>query len=469
MMERFLEATDDDARRLLARLGSFWHFMFDGQDQLFALWRARTLQAEQLYLDFLEAYACAVFADIPVFHREHWSTLSLTESGLTAAPLRYGEAGVDYGGGYRYGASASQSLYWPLPADVKDIRFLHDNPLDPSVTLTGSVDYAVRDGTIVFYANPFADERLHPVELREAGVPVDRGLTFWCEHNFIDRRYLLAHLGAALKLYLPSSEAAKRAMVALANLYAAFPTRAALTAFLAAMVDAPAVVDDIETVEVILDKPRRQVVTDKRVYDIADGATIVVKPGDQLRVGDPLTDAALFYELAHRMPDAKELPAVVGGAALLVGPYQRELAFPNANSATWTENGRQRFTVLGDSGDVAAFWRGVDARGGLALTSRRVNPAQVVLSCLRGHGAFVRLNARSFGPNAAPALTLEFLRRALAPRLVLLSYLELAAEDDDIALVEPDAAVSIIRFIAVADDATVVATDGISAAGVAAC
>ncbi len=66
----YREHTDLDARRLLSRLGSFWHTIFDGQDQLLALWRARVAQAEQLYIDCLEAHCSAVFSDIPVFHRQ---------------------------------------------------------------------------------------------------------------------------------------------------------------------------------------------------------------------------------------------------------------------------------------------------------------------------------------------------------------------------------------------------------------
>jgi hypothetical protein len=468
-MTDLVEYTDQDARRLLKRLGSFWHTLFDGQDQLLAYFRSRACRTEQRYWDFLEAYDCAVHADIPVFHREHWGTLALVESELTRAPLRYGEDGVDFGGGYRYGRSYSESFYMKLPKGVKRIAFLHDNPLLPTVTFVEGVDFRVEDGLVYFYRNPFIDKRLTPMPLFRDGVPVDRGLVLWREHSYVDRKYVLSHLGAALKLHRPSSKAYKRAAVALARLYTAFPSRAALTSFLNAMIDAPTAIEPVETVEVILDRPSRQVVTDRHVYDIPEDAKLLVKVGDSLKVGDPLTDAAQYVELAYGLPGADIMPALTAGAALLLGPYQYELTFPNEASAVWQENGMSRFKVIGAPHDVAAFWRGVDARGGLPALGATANPAQLLLSCLRGHGVFIRLNARSFGTLATPSLVLDFLRRALAPRLVVLSYMELAAPAESIQLVEPVEDVRIIRIYNVADNAAPDLQEGVTSSPISNC
>jgi hypothetical protein len=244
--------------------------------------------------------------------------------------------------------------------------------------------------------------------------------------------------------------------------------RAALLSFLTAMVDAPAAEGE-EIVEAVLDRPRRQVVTDKRVYAVPAGAAVTVKVGDALKLGDPLTDAVLFTELAYRLPGPDMLPALVGGPALLVGPYRHALTFPNRMERIGLDGGRQRFTVHGDPEDIAAFWRGVDAQSGLALVNKLVNPAQALLSCLRGHGVFVRLNARSFGALAAPGLVMEFLRRALAPHLVALSYMEHAAAGEDIVLTAPDEEFKFVKFLNVDEAVGVSSVDGVAMGAVSMC
>jgi hypothetical protein len=465
----FVECTDRDARRLLERLGSFWHGLFDGQAELLALFRARALAAEQHCRDWLEAYDCAVFADIPVFHREHWELLTLVESEILSAPPLYGEAGVDFGGGYRYGRAAGLRFRVPLPAGRRSLAFLHDDPLHPKVSYARGVDFKVEDGFLVFPFNPFEDDRQAPAALRREDGGSDRALALWAEHLDRDRGHLLSHLGAALKLHLPSSESARRALAALAALYAAFPSRAALTAFLAALADAPAVLEERETVEAVLERPAPRVVTDRHVYETAAGAAVLVRPGDVLRRGDPLTDAVRFLELAHELPDRELLPALAAGPALLAGDYRGELVFPNESLPATREGGKVRFPVRGDPADAAAFWERVDAGGGLALEGNRVNPALALLSCLRGHGVFIRLNARSFGPLASPRLILEFARRALAPRLVVLSYVELAAPAEPHRLVEVDGPVEIIEFIAVEDEIRLLSRDGSASAQLDSC
>lgn len=456
--------TQKDADRLLRRLSSFWRVIFGKRPQLAGLYLGRAQAAAQAYLDFLEAYSCAVFRDIPVFHKELWRAFPVLESALTNSPIRYGE-GAAYGDGTVYG-SASSDLYMKLPDRLKDVAFLHDDVVNPRATYCRGVDFQIEDGTISFMTNPFDDDRLAPAVLYEDGVAVDRGLTLWAQGCDMDSDFLIAHLGAALKLYLPSSETAKRIMVALADLYTRFPSVRYLNAFLAALVDAP--VADAETVEAVVDAPGRCVVTDRHVYPVPPGAGVIVAPGDVLRAGDMLTDAVKVIELAYETPGPDDFPAIAG-KRLLTGEYSRDLLFRNITSDSWMENGKFRFEVVGADDDVLKFWEAVDAKGGLPGLGGRVNPAEVIFDCLRGNGICVRLNAAGFGAYANPQLLNEFLRRALSPAVTVLSFIEAVTQSDDEACIAVADETAIFGVDMRSDGAGLAAEDTVEIVNIANC
>lgn len=460
--------TLQDAERLIRRLSTFWSLIFDNQQQLVDMYFGRSQAAAQEFLDFVEAYSCAVFKDIPVFHREMWAAITISEKGLARSPLRYGE-GAAYGGGAVYGVTSSNALYWVLGDNIKDISFLHDNVISPRVTYARGVDFHIEDGVLYFCTNPFDDDRLSFTTLYDAGEAVDRGLVLWGQCVDIDRNYLISHIGAALKLYLPSSEAAKRAMVALAELYTRFPNVANLNAFMAAIVDVPVAMEDGEVVERVLHAPEACVVTDKHVYSVPAAAGVVVIPGDVLRAGDMLTDAVKLVELAYETPTYEDFPAVAAGKSLLVGDYSRDLIFPNVMTDSWYENGNYRFQVSGNQDDVARFWEGVDARGGLGDLGDRINPAEVIFDCLRGNGIAVRLNASSFGPYGSPQLLMEFLRRILSPALAVLSFIEVFTVNEDEAGIASENTVSIMYISSLSDHAGVAASNSLALAYTAHC
>ena len=451
--------TDTDAARLLQRIGSFWVNDFVAQDQLLSLFRARAQFAAQEYLNFLEVLGCAVFTDIPVFHRELWSTLAMTKSELHASPLRYGEEGVNYGGGFIYGQTKSESIYLKLAGGLSDVQFIHDNPLTPTFTYTRGVDFEIADGCIYFYRDPFDEASV--VALKDETGEEDQGIVLWLQNADYDRQHLISHLGASLKLYLPSSETSKSIMLALARLYTAFPSRAYLSLLLAAITDSPCCENDGEVVEHIIAYPKRMIITDKAVYLVPEEAKLRVAVGDVLRFGDMMTDAVIFHELAYGLPSAEDFPAVTCGNTLLVGPYSGELVFPNKQVDTWHEDGKIRFEITGKQSDIDLFWEHADLQGGLPYNDGQINPAETMLSCWKGHGIILKLVSQSFGPLAVPDIFTEFVRKVLSPRLVMLSYAEFALPVEHEVFPDSDDEISFIVYEKVEGADIIETTDGL--------
>ena len=460
--------TDNDARAFIQRLGTFWSAIFTDQQQLLSQFRQLSQQAAQEYINFMEAFECAVYDDIPVYHRELWHTLSLTESELQASPLRYGESGVTYGSGHVYGSSKSTALYMRLADNLRDVQMIHDNPLYPSLTLVRGVDFHIEGEFIYFHKNPF-DYSESIVPLFEEDEQVDRGLVLWLQNADYDHGYLISHLGAALKLYLKSNPTSKAILTSLAKLYTSFPSRAYLSLFMAAITDSPCCLGDEETVEQIINYPKKLIITDKRVYAAADEATITVAVGDRLTIGDMMTDAVLFQELAYGLPDSSEFPTVTVGPTLAVGNYKRSLVFPNKQVPVTYENGKIRFEIVGDPDDITLFWNHADSQGGLQYTGTTINPAETLLSCWKGHGIVIKLTARSFGPLAVPDIFTEFVRKVLSPRLVLLSYMEMVLPVDREAFPDQRDEVNIIFYEAVKDADAVDGRDGLIASNINNC
>jgi hypothetical protein len=432
--------TLDDVRAFMSRLGSFWSQLFDARGQIVSWSRAGCWRRAQLYLDLLEAVRVRVFADIPVFHRELWTPLPFTGKEFHGGLVRYGD-GYHYGDPIYYGVPTGDIWEVAVAPEMKGVRFILNNPVSPTAAYSEGVHFSVSNGVISWRVDPFADPR-------NAGaivdLPDDRAMTLWGYSADIDKDYIYKHLGSLVQMALPSSELYKAVAVQLARLYAEFPSYSEFVMLVCALAGVPAA-QGVETVEVVLESPRKQIITDKRVYDAPGNARVLVKPGDRVIRGDVMTDAVSVVELAYRMPREDELPALSLGVGLLSGEFDNELVFVNRPAPVTEENGMPRVPVVGSPDDVARFWAGADAAGGLPIApGSYVNPARMLLDCMSGNAMVVKVNTASL---VVPQVALAtFMRRALSPRIILITHINHEITDDSVKMVEPGEDLEIIAF-----------------------
>lgn len=438
----------------MRRLGNFWSTLFDAKSQIVSWSRAQAWHRAQLYLDLLEAIQCRVFKDVPVFHRELWLPILVSSSDLYGAVARYGD-GFEYGNQLIYGGVLDNAWETPVDGDVKRIRFLMNNPVTPTAVYTEGIHYRIVADRIVWSIDPLLDPD-NADSIKEVGD--DKQLMLWGHEAETDKQFVFHHLGSLVQLSLDSSEAYKEVALQLATLYTEFPSVSEFVMLVCAMAGVPAA-RDYETVEEVIVTPRVQVVTDKRVYDIPEGSVVTVKVGDRLQRGDVLTEDVSVVELAYRMPNESELPALSLGVNLLSGDFAGELVLMNQQQlVTTAPNGMARFPVTGSSADVDKFWASIDAGGGLPLTpGEYVNPARVVLECMGANALVVKISTSTLA--ISPSAISVFLRNALSPRLILITYVSYEITDDRLNMVEPDEDLEIIDIYEVTDEVKPVIAD----------
>ena len=218
-----------------------------------------------------------------------------------------------------------------------------------------------------------------------------------------------------------------------------------------------------EVVEVIeTDAKHLLVITDKHVYRFNPKAKPLVKVGDVIPRGTPLTDAVQYFE-CNRGQVPAEIQAVNLPPSFLVEGYYAGVTFINktvplvvGSDGIFTT---VRFELGGWPLDVDKFWEDIHARGvqqgnTLAhLLDRRtnkvgepvasnlpaaINPLQFLLSnVFRNHAFIVKVRLSAVGAAAAPFTYLRAVQQLIPPHTAMILIVELEAETE---LVSIDAA-----------------------------
>jgi len=360
----------DDGAALLRRLGSFWYRLFADYDVLEAYCASTLRVAEQTYLNYLEALNALALDTTPVWHTEQWSLLTIRESQLTAQPILYG-AGLPYGrSGLTYGGSYSGLS---LPVDFTNAPIIVDKIIDPDVTWCRDTHYTIDNGRITFLTDPFKESAF----ARRTSVAADKSdeqvLGMWVCQAEYDWQYVWKHWGYAFGVHMESGEAYRTVLSALLDAYAGTPTLAALETMVAAITGVPLIRSASETVEAVYTREdRKQLVTDKHVYDVALTATPAGSPGDTLTGGTPVSDAISVIE--PRPGEAIDIPGIALDNGFvsqqLVGSLfhvneDRPLEYIGVDADGYAE---VRYSLAGFPGDTEMFWSTVHTNGKLGRT-----------------------------------------------------------------------------------------------------
>lgn len=456
----------DRAARLITFLGSHWAGTFEGKQEAenFAYARAQLETQTEQQRD--EAQAAVSRFELPVYHTNLWYELKFKESEMNSAAVslnRYG-AGAVYGTQptgeqYQYGIPHGLGLYsFPLPSGLTVAPVVTNRITDPSVTWVEGLDYYV-DQTlraIRFRNNPFEDERVAMREVFEGDAVVDREVSLWLFRGKFDLDYVYQHFGYVLGIDLPSTQSYKDLVNAIWDGLVEGGDYDSVNAAVAAIANAPVVLETEETVEAIFtDSSHLVVATDQHVYRYNLNASAVVSVGDTVREGDQLSDAYKIYEF-HQGSVPRELQALSLDKGFLIEGYYGDLTFRNEETELVVDTSgvftKLSFDLGGWPGDVEQFFDDLHARGiaegetlahlldqrtnkvgepTAANLPATINPLEFLAqNVLRNNIFVVQWRPASFGPNSLGIDRARSLRRIIPPHTGMIFVVELAVTGD---------------------------------------
>ncbi len=447
----------DEARKLLAVVGSFWSDTYSGSELVASLLHAKAQHQLQAQADVLDLVASMCRFNVPVFHVENWSPLVLLESQRNAANLPAFDGTVAFDSGHHFDTPLELELHsWPAPAGLVDAKVVLNQITDAALTCVKGADFFARDGVVWFRDNPFDNASVRVEDVYEGGAVVDRVAYLWVYRGEYDWDTVYKQFGYVLGSRLASSRPYKDMVNAAYDGLVEGTTARCLEDFLSAVCDVPLAKGDETVTLVASDASRNWVVTDKNAYGFSPNATAIVAVGDAVAAGDPLTDALRFYDTNRgQVPD--EVRAVSLGRGLLSAAFFRELTFENKEVPLLVTEGvdgytKVEFEVGGWAGDAEKFWADTHRNGvaigdtiAMRLDTREtktgqptsaslpatVNPLQFLTeNVLRGNAFFVVAKPHAFGPDAIGLHAARLLRRLVPPQTACVLLVQLEYDGD---------------------------------------
>lgn len=300
----------DSPARFMSTMGSYWSRDFPDRDVLTSFIGGRLRMFDQTRIDAAETAATYSRLTIPVYYTEQWLPMYFTRSGGTvvasvpavygASKALYGEASVNppYDQVIKYGMNLIEgtSRALPLPSGVQSIRMLTNRIADPSIVLLEGIDFFVDlDAGLILLNDDLLDNQdIARASGVEAGT---ERLLLWAYGVEYDADYIWSHAGYVVGVRDASSARYRDMVNAIWDSHVAAPSNATVMQLLSAVTDTPTAAYDGEIVELILDSPRKQVITDKSVYTVSSDATVTVSVGDVLSKWQQLTDTIEMYPL----------------------------------------------------------------------------------------------------------------------------------------------------------------------------
>lgn len=458
---------------LLGLLGSFWSDVYQGRDLVGQYLFARGQLNLQSHKNLQEGAATLSRFTTPILHTEHWLPLVLTESqrnNTAASFLHYGDPAIygtqPSGELYKYGRPIEGSTYiFPLPAKLRDVRFITNLLFAPSVVYVQGVDFYVDPArqALVFRVDPFRDSRIVQGDVFTGTEVTDHLAYLWAFQARLDYDYLNMHWAYVLGATGPSLPTYRDFLNALFDGLVGGCAKGQITQALAAVLDAPMALTDEIIRDLPVDNNQRLIITDQHVYKCPLAAEPLIDIGNHVTAGTLLTDTVQVFELSRGLVPAT-LRAIVADKGLLVGAYLDGITFENKDvvlEVSTADDGHTvvEFEVGGFPEDVRRFWDTVDANGVAAgqtfahLLDERadplgepaagnlpttINPLQFfVANILRNNFFVAQIKSDQAGRQALDLSLLRLLRKIIPPQTGLLLVLELALPRESIILDGP--------------------------------
>lgn len=259
----------------LQGMSSFWQSYFKDKSVISTLLKGSEQLMGQLYLDLLELVLSPVLHRCPVYHKEYWHLLTISNTEL-----------VFNGTSYVY--EITNELY--------DFRYLLNKVLNPSLILERNIDFTLVDSETkreIHFSDNIFDTDEYPNMIRKMGQEDGEYIiSFWIPDARFDKQYLYENFGFLVKRFDRSSEAYKTFIRGIWHYYTNGPNLRSVESAMNLITGFPVVIDDDEVVESIeIVDGYYIVITSKNTYRWVTGVGIQVAVGDVLDAFQPLTSA----------------------------------------------------------------------------------------------------------------------------------------------------------------------------------
>ena len=410
--------TGDDPQRIIDLLGSYWPGTYGGEAQVIAYANGTNQAEQQLFQNMQELQASISRYTCPILNTTLWYNLVLTKSQL--------------------GAGNS----FPIPSNFMRASYGANDILLPTVMYAEGIDFVLSASTISFAVNPFSDPLNQPQPVIVDNVIVDYILPLWFFHAGIDNSWLYEQFGYVIPLNLPSSQQYQDAINAVFSAYTSATSYDNIALLLQAIADAPRVLSNGETVQVITaDVTHNLIITDKNVYKFGLGANPIVTVGQVVNQDDQLVDTVAIYE--PTLGSAPPISSLTIGAGFLDPSIAGPLTFNNSSTALVVTLNVSGYTKVswalgGAGGDVTNFFnllhsKGIAAGKTLAMCMDNrpqpqatqptafnlpatINPLQFLFqNAFRANMWTVVLKTAGFGSGALGTSLLYLLRNMIMP------------------------------------------------------
>lgn len=327
----------DRGRALMAVLGSFWARTYTAKDQIRSYAEATGALTAQTYRNLLESVWSLSRYNVPVFHREYWTPITLKRSDLIKGAIsnyNFSDSGQvfdTYGTFFDVNLSAN-FYFFPAPPDLVRVGQLLNKILFPTAALTENVDFIIDTNrhAVIFASDPFENPALLRRTTTTGGV-LDEEMILWGFNGQFDYATIFEQFAYTLGIRLNSSQNYKDLTNAVINgLLNGGATARDIDLALSAITGVPLVIDDEERVEAVAyDNYGLFVATDKNVYRFAKHAEPVVQIGQVVRSGQQLVRGFEIDELFVAAANATTDPTLVCCSApdsLLLASHSNVLA-----------------------------------------------------------------------------------------------------------------------------------------------
>lgn len=397
---RYPASVYDHTGHLLSALGSWWANDYVNASQVESLVAAKCEQERQTLQDVEYIVNSLSRETVPLYHVDNWYAFRLRQTDRQFPQVHYDEPHV-YSGELRYNEHRKTEEYiYPIPPHITYVPLVFNRLTEPSLAWVHGVDYEIREGVIVFYADPFQSSLVAKRRVTTANKQQDLEAVLWFYRSEADWQTAYTHFGRAVNLFARTSKGYKELLNAVWDCLVSDCSMAALQRGLIAITGIPLTREPIEQITHITHTPELlQIHTNAHIYGFPPDVCPVVTPGQVVRAGAPLTDALLIDESNGTvLPDWLE--AIALGAGFVSNCYFSNLIFENKSVPLRLEQTPSGFAKVtwplgGFPRDVNLFFDEIHQRGVTACQADPTGTGQTLAHKLAGGWADAETEPRA--------------------------------------------------------------------------
>ena len=271
-------------------LGDYWYSIYFGNEQIGDYVAALCFNREQWDNQFKDTKNMLSRHKTPVFEHVKVKPLKILESEFLETSKIYAkhDGKYTYNGKLRYDVPLNIDFLVKIPSEIKKIGYVANKLVDPDIVY----DTEIVNNILKLPENPFKQSFRTENVYDEHGSVVDKALTLWLFDIEIDKEDIYYQYGYVFNIKLPSSERYKELINVFYDSLVNGPSERTLKLYFSVITGIPVALYNDEKVLKIDDN---RVITDKTEYIVNYSNNVVVKEGDVLQIGDPISAGLTFY------------------------------------------------------------------------------------------------------------------------------------------------------------------------------